>query len=68
VLTVLSHRIGDVPLLMAIAWIINFGSSFLSKSTSVLLLVTYLGTEFEMMLQTSVIFPLSQICLSQSNV
>ena len=25
-LTVLSNRIGDVALLMAIAWIINFGS------------------------------------------
>jgi NADH-ubiquinone oxidoreductase chain 5 len=37
-LTVLSHRIGDVALLMVIAWIINFSSSFLSKSTLQLLL------------------------------
>jgi len=67
-LTVFSNRIGEVALLMVITWIIHFGSSLLSKFTSELLLVAYLGTKIEMMLQTPVIFPLSQICLSQSNL
>ena len=38
-LTVLSRRINDFALLMVFAWIINFVSSFLSKSTSELPLV-----------------------------
>jgi len=38
-LTLLSHRIGDDAMLMVIFCITNFGSSFLSKSTSELLLV-----------------------------
>lgn len=35
---VFSDRIGDVALLMICTWMINFGSSFHSKSTSELLL------------------------------